>query len=167
MGAKVITAIFESHTQAASAIESLIARGIPETQISLVASEDFDREAFGVETHSKLAEGAAIGAGVGGGLGAVIAGLTLVGAVAGTGGVGILAAGPLVAALAGAGAGAAGGSVLGGLVGMAIPEHEVKHYEDAIAKGAVLLGVEYESGEQKEAAKDVFEQFDAKKISRA
>lgn len=163
---KIITAIFESHPNAAGAIETLAARGIPQSRISLVASDDFDRDSFGVETHSKLAEGAAIGAGVGGAIGAVVAGLTLVGAVA-TGGAGLLIAGPLVAALAGAGAGAAGGSVLGGLVGLAIPEHEVKHYEEAVRNGAVLIGVECINDDERKMTKDIFKQFDAKTVSHA
>jgi hypothetical protein len=166
MSGKIITGIFDSHSHAARAIDTLAAKGFPDSRISLVASENFDQEAFGVETHSKLAEGAAIGAGTGGAIGAVVAGLTLVGAIA-TGGAGLLVAGPLVAALAGAGAGAAGGSVLGGLIGLAIPEHEVKHYEDAIEHGSVLIGVECINDAEKKTARDVFEQFKASKISHA
>tara|TARA_R110000868_G_scaffold411617_1_gene706325 strand:+ start:412848 stop:413345 length:498 start_codon:yes stop_codon:yes gene_type:complete len=163
---KVITAVFESHNNAAGALESLADNGFANSDISLVASEDFQSESFGIETHSKIAEGAAIGAGTGGAIGAVIAGLTAVGAVA-TGGAGLVVAGPLVAALAGAGAGAAGGSVLGGLVGLAIPEHEIKYYEDAIDRGDVLIGVDCSSDESCDRAKDIFEQFNASKISHA
>jgi len=163
---KVITATFESNNNAAGALESLVAHGFDSGGISLIASEEFDHENFGVETHSKLAEGAAIGAGVGGAAVALVAGLTAVGAVA-TGGLGIVAAGPLVAALAGAGAGAAGGSVLGGLVGAAIPEHEIKHYEDAIKKGHVMIGVNCSDSDQRDSARDIFKQFKATKISHA
>lgn len=163
---KVITAVFESNYNAAGALESLVENGFDSGDISLVASEEFDHENFGVETHSKLAEGTAIGATAGGATGAVIAGLTAVGAVA-TGGAGLVVAGPLVAALAGAGAGAAGGSILGGLIGAAIPEHEIKHYEDAIDKGHVLIGVDCENSDQRDTAKDVFRQFQATKISHA
>lgn len=163
---KVITAIFESNNNAAGSLESLVAKGFDSGDISLIASEDFDHETFGVETHSKLAEGAAIGAGTGGAIGAVIAGLTAVGTIA-TGGAGLLVAGPIVAALAGAGAGAAGGSVLGGLIGSGIPEHEVKHYEDAIKKGHVMVGVNCKDSDECDTARDVFEQFDAEKISHA
>lgn len=163
---KVITAIFESHADAARAVEGLAAAGFGHDQISFVASDEFDVDSFGVETHSKLPEGAAVGATTGGAVGAVIAGLTLVGAV-GTGGLGIVVAGPLIAALAGAGAGAAGGSVIGGLIGLAIPEHEVKHYEQALEKGHVLVGVECETADQRKTVKRVFEHCDADKISHA
>tara|TARA_R110000782_G_scaffold13976_5_gene40936 strand:+ start:17720 stop:18217 length:498 start_codon:yes stop_codon:yes gene_type:complete len=162
----VLTAIFETHTEAARAIESLAAAGFGHDEISFVASDEFDVDSFGVETHSKLPEGAAIGAGAGGALGAVVAGLTLIGAV-GSGGLGLIAAGPLVAALAGAGAGAAGGSVVGGLIGLAIPEHEVKHYEEALENGHVLVGVECETSEQRKTVKDIFERCNARKLSHA
>lgn len=163
---KILTAVFESHPNAASALESLVAAGFDSSTISFVASDDFDHDAFGVETHSRVAEGAAIGAGAGGAVGAIVAGLTLVGALA-TGGAGLVVAGPLVAALAGAGAGAAGGSLLGGIVGLAIPEHEVKHYEDAIGRGHVLIGVECENTQERKTARDIFERFNADKISHA
>lgn len=163
---KVITAIFDNHANAARAIDAVTLKGVPDKRISLIASDNFDREAFGVETHSKLAEGTAIGAGIGGGVGALVAGLTLVGAVA-TGGAALLVAGPLVAALAGAGAGAAGGSIIGGLVGLAIPEHEVKHYEEAIEKGAVLVGVECLNSDEEKLVKDIFKRHEASKVSHA
>lgn len=163
---KVVTAVFDTHANAAGALESLGIQGFDASDISLVASEDFNADSFGVQTHSKLPEGTAIGAGLGGATGAIVAGLTSIGAVA-TGGIGLVAAGPLVAALAGAGAGAAGGSVLGGLIGLAIPEHEIKHYEDAVSKGAVLVGVTCANSDQCDLAKDTFEQFNATKVSHA
>lgn len=163
---KVITATFDTNNNAAGALETLVAHGFDSGDISLIASEEFDQESFGVETHSKLAEGAAIGAGVGGASAALVAGMTAVGAVA-SGGIGLVAAGPLVAALAGAGAGAAGGSVLGGLIGAAIPEHEVKHYENAIEKGHVMVGVHCDGSNECDKARDIFKQFKAEKISHA
>lgn len=162
----VITALFEHHRDAAAAIQTLEHRGFSANRISLVASDSFKKEDFGIESHSKLPEGVAIGAASVGAIGALVAGLTAVGAIA-TGGAGLLVAGPLVAALAGAGAGAASGGVIGGLIGMAIPEHEVKHYEDAIEKGSVLVGVECENSDDKDRAKETFEHFKASKIASA
>lgn len=163
--AKVITGLYRNAPDAAAAVRRLEARGVDAQRISIVANESFDRESFVVDTHTKLPEGAAIGAGAGGAIGALVAGLTTVGAIA-SGGAGVLVAGPLVAALAGAGAGAAGGSVIGALVGLAIPEHELKHYEDAIREGSVLVGVECEEGER-DSVRSVFEETKALKISHA
>ncbi len=161
-----ITGLFSSPADASAAVHTLLARGFDASQISVVAGEGVSSDAFAIETHSKLPEGVAIGAGTGGAIGALVAGFTAVGALA-TGGAGLVAVGPVVAALAGAGAGATGGAVVGGGIGLAIPEHEVKHYQEALDKGSVMLGVECDDSDAKDTAKDVFEHFDADKISRA
>lgn len=160
----VITGVFETAAEAARAVGTLESTGVPSRDISLITSERVGRDSFTVDKHSKLAEGAATGAGVGGAVGALVAGLTLVGAVA-TGGLGLLAAGPIVAALAGAGAGAAAGGLVGGLVGLAIPEHEVKFYEDALERGGVVVGVSCENSETEKMVKKVMQENGASKVS--
>jgi hypothetical protein len=162
----VVTGLYDSPKQAAIAVQTLEAQGIASEDISLLTGDRFDRDAFTVETHSKAAEGIGVGAASGGAIGALIAGLTAVGTIA-TGGAGILVAGPLAAALAGAGAGAAAGGVLGGVIGAATPEHEVKHYEDAISRGSVLVGVTCEADEAKEIARRTLKGCGALKVSRA
>lgn len=164
----VVTGLYETPNRAAKAVEALESHGIPSDDISLLIGDNFDRDAFAVKTHSKLAKGVAAGATGGGALGALVGGLTAVGAVA-TGGTGLLVAGPIVAALAGAGTGATAGGVLGGLVGAAIPEHEVKHYEDALNKGSVLIGVtcDDDSDELKDIAKQTLKDTGAIKVSHA
>ena len=161
-----VTGLFNTPTEAAGAVHTLEARGIPEHEISIMAGENFKKEAFAVDSHSKLPEGVAIGAGAGGAVAALAAGLTTVGTVA-TGGAGLLVAGPVVAALAGAGAGAATGGVIGGAIGAAVPEHEIKYYEDAVRKGSVLVGVHCEDEEHKTVAKQTFKDCDAQKVSHA
>jgi|HigsolmetaAR201D_1030396.scaffolds.fasta_scaffold00577_18 hypothetical protein len=162
----VVTGLFDSPRQAAIAVQALEAQGVPGEDISLLTGDRFDRDAFTVEPGSKAAEGFGLGAAGGGALGALVAGLTAVGTIA-TGGAGILIAGPLAAALAGAGAGAATGGVLGGLIGAAMPEHEIKHYEDALEKGSVLVGVTCEADEEQEIAKRTLKGIGAMKVSHA
>ncbi|MGH8178912.1 MAG: hypothetical protein ACREV5_21850 [Steroidobacter sp.] len=165
----VITGLYETPNRAAMAVQALESEGVPSDDISLLIGDNFDRDAFAVRTHSKLAEGVAVGATSGGAIGALIGGLTAVGTVA-SGGAGLLVAGPIVAALAAAGTGATAGGVLGGLVGATIPEHEVKHYEDALSKGSVLVGVTCEgddSGELKDIAKRTLKNTGAIKVSHA
>lgn len=161
---KVITGLFEKPSDASRACYELESAGIVPDAISLIAGENVDRDAFSVEEHSKLAEGVAVGATMGGAVGAIVAGLTAVGAVA-TGGLGLIAAGPIVAALAGAGLGAAAGGSLGALIGAVIPEHEVKYYEDAIERGGVVVGVDYNDDAEKERIRDIFENCDVDKIA--
>lgn len=162
----VVTALYDSPHQAAVAVQALEAQGIAGEDISLLTGDRFDRDAFAVETHTKAAEGVGVGAAGGGALGALIGGLTAVGTIA-TAGAGILVAGPLAAALAGAGAGAAVGGVLGGLIGAATPEHEVKHFEDAIARGSVLVGVSCEADAEKDIARRTLKGCGALKVSHA
>ncbi len=164
--ATVVTGLFNAPVRAREAISALELRGVPDGDISLVAAEHFKAESFGIEHHSKVAEGAAIGAGAGGAIGALIAGLTLVGAI-GSGGLGLVAAGPIIAALAGAGAGAATGGAVGTAIGLAIPEDEVKFYENAFKKGAVLVGVQCENDQTRKLVEDVLKAHKADKISRA
>jgi hypothetical protein len=162
----VVTGLFDTPRQAAIAVQTLEAQGIPSDDISLLTGDRFDRDAFTVATHTKAAEGVGIGAASGGAIGALVAGLTAVGTIA-TGGAGILVAGPIAAALAGAGAGAATGGVIGGLIGAATPEHEIKHYEDAIEKGSVLVGVTCNQDGEEEIAKRTLKGVGALKVSHA
>lgn len=162
----MITGLFDNEVVAAKAINQLETAGFGPDDVSIVASENIDRDAFAISSSSKLPEGAAIGAGTGVAVGALVAGLTAVGAVA-TGGVGLLVAGPIVAAFAGAGAGAAAGGLLGGAIGAAIPEHEIKHVEEAISKGSVLVGVHCDDSDDRERVRKIFKNTGASSVSSA
>jgi len=164
----VITALYETPNRAAQAVQALEAEGVPSEDISLLIGDNFDRDAFAMKTHTKAAQGVAVGATSGAAIGALVGGLTAVGTIA-TGGAGLLVAGPIVAALAGAGTGATAGGVLGGLVGAGVPEHEVKHYEDALNKGSVMIGisVDDDQDELKDVAKRTLKKTGAIKVSHA
>jgi uncharacterized membrane protein len=56
-------------------------------------------------------------------------------------GIGLVAAGPILATLAGLGAGAAAGGLTGALIGLGIPEHEAKFFNEEIERGGILVGV--------------------------
>lgn len=161
-----ITGLFATPRDASAAIHTLEAKGVLPSRMSLIAGKSTKKDAFAIDSHSKLPEGVAIGAGAGGAIGALVAGFTAVGAIA-TGGAGLIAAGPIVSALAGAGAGAAGGGAIGGGIGSGFPEHEVKHVQDALEHGSVMVGVECDDGDQKDVVKDTFKRFDAEKVSTA
>lgn len=124
-----VTALFGSPEKAKGAAERLQRAGFDRTRISLVVADAHK------ERYSQAGEGLATG----GALGAVAGGLVAI-AVATVPG-GILAAGPLAAAL---GAGAAGGGVLGLLVGAGLPKNEARIYEQRIEQGDVIVGVEAE-----------------------
>lgn len=137
---------------------------MPHVDISIIASDEIDSDAFTVEAHPTVSEVATTGAITGGAIGALIAGLTVAGTIS-TGGAGLLVAGPIVAALAGGSMGVAVGASVGALVGLAIPEHELKAYEDALKRGSVLVGVESGDGVVLDRVETIFEHCNATKIS--
>lgn len=146
---RVVTALFTDRDQAERAYRALVDRGYTRDDIDIVMSDETRKRQFsqgttaGRETElgSKAAEGAGIGGAIGGTLGAIGAAIAAVGTSIAIPGLGIVIAGPLAAALAGAGAGAATGGLVGALVGAGIPEERVKHYQQGIEKGGILLGV--------------------------
>jgi hypothetical protein len=76
-----------------------------------------------------------------------------------------IAAGPIMAALSGAAAGATLGGITGALIGMGIPEYEAKRYEGKIKEGNILISVHTDDGEERARAKEIFEQTGADDIS--
>jgi hypothetical protein len=143
---KVVTALFRSREAAQAAVERLVESGLDRADISILMSQETGGREFGFTEATKAPEGAAAGAAVGGVLGAIAAGLAAVGTIA-LPGIGLLAAGPIIAALAGAGAGGAAGTLIGALVGAGMPEHEAKFYSDALEAGGILVAVQA-SGER-------------------
>jgi hypothetical protein len=138
---KTVTAVYQDRDSAGLAIDRLLEAGFSRDDISaLTADASLPGRHLGVETKSKAPEGAAVGAATGGVLGAAAATLVALGAIA-IPGLGLVAAGPVVAALAGAGAGGAAGGIIGAIAGMGVPEHEARMFADEIKSGGVLVGV--------------------------
>lgn len=164
----ITTGLYKSPSAAAEAVRAIEGCGVAMSDINLVASDEFDRHGIKHETHSKAPEGFMVGAAGGGAAGALIAGITAASAIA-TGGasLGLLVAGPVAATLLGGGAGATAGSIVGGMVGAAIPEKELKFYEDAFKAGSVLVGVESEDADTAKRVKTAMEQSGAEKISHS
>lgn len=163
---KQVSAIYKSNTQAMNAVRGLENMGFSDKDISFLVSQnswEADKE-VALKNSTKAAEGTAIGAGIGGVAGAIVGGLTAVGAVAATGGVGLLAVGPLVAALTGAGAAGATGGIIGGLIGMGLPEVEANYVDRELANGSAMIGVSVDS-DRLDQAKEVLNRFDPAKVA--
>src|SRR5918999_4303284 len=130
---RIMTGMFRDRESAERAYGSLTGRGYTKDDVSLLMSEDarrrhFSDDATRTELGTKAAEGAGVGAVVGGGLGAVLAALAAAGTIA-LPGIGLIAMGPLAAALTGAATGGVAGGLLGALVGAGIPEERAREYE--------------------------------------
>jgi hypothetical protein len=151
---RLVTGLFPDRASAEAAYESASTRGYSKDDVNLVMSDDtrtrhFAGENVGGETElgNKAAEGAGIGGAIGGTVGAVIAAVAAVGTSLVLPGLGLVIAGPLAAAAAGGGVGAAGGGLLGALIGWNIPEERVKHYEEGIKKGGILMAMRAKTDE--------------------
>ncbi|MEK6303801.1 MAG: hypothetical protein AABO41_24100 [Acidobacteriota bacterium] len=160
--AKLVTGLFKTRGVAENAVESLIHNGYPREDISLLMSDATRGREFALQMATKAPEGAATGATIGGAVGAIAAGLVVLGIVV-VPGLALVAAGPIVATLAGLGAGAAAGGVAGALIGLGLPEHEAKFYNEAIEKGGILLGV-YAHDDRAGQARKILEASGAEKV---
>lgn len=147
---RIMTGMFRDRDSAERAYNSLTSRGYTKDDVNVLMSDETRKKHFAddpdTDLGSKALEGAAVGAGIGGTLGAILAGVAAVGTLA-IPGVGLIAAGPIAAALAGLGAGAATGGLVGALVGAGIPEERAKLYDQGIKEGGIVMGVEPRSDE--------------------
>lgn len=149
----MLTGLFKDRDSAERAYGSLSERGYEKKDVNLVMSDETRKQHFShddsaqTELGSKAAEGAGIGGAIGGTLGAIAAAIAAVGTSIVVPGLGLVVAGPLAAALAGAGAGGVTGGLLGALIGWGIPEERVKHYEEGIKNGGILMGVKPRSND--------------------
>jgi hypothetical protein len=146
---------------AEQAAEELIKSGFSSEDISILMSDTTRGREFGVTQSTKAPEGAAAGATIGGVLGAVAGGLAALGTLA-IPGLSLVAAGPIVAALTGLGAGAATGGITGAMIGLGIPEHEAKFYDQELKQGGILLGV-YAHKDRVKLAREILEAAGAEK----
>jgi hypothetical protein len=140
VSAHIITAFFESRSDADGAMAQLAASGVSAHEISVLPKHLARRDDIALAPVTKAPEGAVLGAIVGGVVGALVA------AVVGGGslivpGLDLVVAGRAVAALAGAGALGALGMAAGAVVGAMRPEFEAKYLGDALAGGGALIAV--------------------------
>lgn len=146
-----VTGTFSGRDDAERAYSSLTDRGYTQDDVNLLMSDETRKRYFGDDVKSDLGskamEGAGAGGAIGGTLGAIIAALASAGTSFAIPGLGIIIAGPLVAALAGAGAGGLTGGIIGALVRVGIPEDRAKLYDEDIRSGGIVMGVPARSEE--------------------
>lgn len=135
---QTISALFDSRSDAATAIRELEASGIDRDDISIVSNNE---NTYDEEVAKDAGTGAGIGAAIGG-AGGLLAGLGLM-AIPGVGPV--VAAGWLISTAAGAVAGAAAGGLTGGIVGAlteaGVPSEDAEFYAEGVRRGGTLVGV--------------------------
>lgn len=168
----LVTGLFKDRQSAERAYGAMSQRGYGKDDISLAMSDETRKRHFHgdadetTELGSKAGEGAGIGGAVGGALGAIAAAIAAVGSSLVVPGLGLVVAGPIAAALAGAGAGAATGGVIGALIGAGIPEERVKHYEEGIKNGGILMGVRARSADDAYALEEEWKKSSGEHVFR-
>lgn len=163
----MLTAVFRDRHNASHAHLFLIQRGFTASDINVLMSnttrqllQDDPRHNVGSLATEGVATGGAIGTGIGAGLAAIAA----IGTSVVFPGLGLIVAGPLLAAFAGGGAGAVAGGILGGLIGAGIPESNAEAYEEVLKSGGVVIGVTPRNDDERLAIQDRFDELNAENI---
>jgi hypothetical protein len=159
--------IFKSRAQAESSIDTLLAGGFRNDDISVLAPDQETTKQLATEKNTKAPEGAAVGATTGGVIGGTLGLLAGIGMLAIPGVGPFIAAGPIMGALGGLGVGAATGGIVGALVGMGIPEYEAKRYEGRVKNGGILVSVHCDDSDWVKKAEDILKHHGAEDISSA
>lgn len=152
---RMVTGMFSDRDSAERAYEVMASRGYSRDDVNLMMSDETRRRHFAADTGketelgSKALEGAGAGAAIGGTVGGVLAAIAAAATIA-VPGLGLIVAGPIVAALAGAGAGGLTGGLIGALIGAGIPEDRAKLYEAGVKEGGIVMGVQPRSDEDAE-----------------
>jgi hypothetical protein len=170
---RLITGVFRDSTAAEAAFQVAVARGYARDEIHLITSEATRNRYLpnsvlnnvdNRELPSEVAEGVGVGGAIGGALGAIAGALAAVGTSLVIPGLGIVVAGPIVAALAGAGTGGAAGGLIGAMVGFGVPEDHAKVYEDAVKEGHIVISVNARSEEDARFLEKKWKELDGEHI---
>ena len=159
-----VTATFKTRAAAEVAVDRLVAAGFFQEDISLLVTDTARSANFTIKESTKSQEYEATGAEAGGVFGAITA-LLISASVIPTGGMSLVAIGPVAATLAGLGAGGLAGGLIGALVGAGVPEHEAKLMEKDVQGGAILLAVTVDNKDEQKLAERILKDTDATKVA--
>jgi hypothetical protein len=160
--------VYPAYTGLEGAVDALRSFGFRNTDVSFlmmaenVGSSDPGTSEAGNEKASKSPDAITAGASSApGALGWLIG----VGALTIPGIGAFLAAGPVVAAVAGAKGAGADGSLVGGLIGIGIPEHAARRCEAEVRNGRNLLSVQCDNSEWTKRAQEILIRTGAQDVS--
>lgn len=133
--------IFSTVAAADRAITGLQAAGFTADHITVVSSEKSVRAHFKPFEHQDPAgEKTPVAAATGGAIGAILGGTVAVAGIVGTGGLALLAAGPI--ALLAAGTGGVAGSLVGAMMTRGVEKELANFYDQEVASGKILVAAE-------------------------
>lgn len=143
--------VFTNVERAETAVRALLDAGFEKDQITVLCSDESRERHFGsMGQHDDIAESdqpATVKSGIAGGL---LGGLISLAGVAATGGLGIVAVGPVLG-------GGIAGSLIGYFIGHGVEDELARFYDQAVAKGNLLVAVhvddpDAQAGELQKAA---------------
>jgi hypothetical protein len=153
-----IYALFDDPESGFAAYEAVQDSGCSSEHCSAVLHETLIDNSLDPANDRASREGATRGAAIGGIVGAVLGGAA---AIVG----GIVAIGPLAAALVGGGLLAGYGALAGGIAGSDEPEKHLRELEDAVNEGKILLAVQTDDPDMKTKCENVFKQFGGRLVA--
>jgi hypothetical protein len=164
-----VTAIFLSSQDVNQAYDSLIRRGYSPEEITVVMTDEtrsrqFHSQSTETDEHSSTMSDAGRGALIGGATGALVTTLAVIGSNLMLPGLGLVLAGPLVAALTGAAAGSIAGGTIGAIIGSGYSEDEKVYYETSIKEGGIMLSVRPKTETDRELIIDDFRTFNGQRV---
>lgn len=174
MNHNLVSAVFDSHSEAERAITDLRGAGVRDSALSVVHQHDgktTTSDGSGTETDhdgnkSGMVKGLLGGGAVGAALGVVALAIPGVGPLAAAGAI-AGAAVPEGAAI-GAALGAAGGGLSGYLSGHGVDDEDARYYEERIGRGGVFVSVDTgDSGIDSERAREILYRSGGHSASRA
>ena len=160
---KTVVGVFRKRASADSCYNALLDHGFSMADVNVMMSDKTraaeyawnEHEHKGTKAGSLGTEGMGVGGATGLALGATIAAIAAIGTSLVIPGLNLIVAGPLLAALAGGGAGALTGGILGGLIGLGIPEQDAKVYNKALEEGGVVMIVTVRDSEHAKEAERI------------
>ncbi len=167
---KMVTAVFRDRMKAEEAFDYLHGLGYNSNDINVLMSDKtrlaYYPQGMGDQhpAGNKATEGMGIGGAIGTAVGATLAAVAAIGTTLALPGIGLLVAGPIVAALAGGGAGAVTGGLIGGLVGAGMTEQNAQAYDEALRGGGVAMGVVPRSNEDADAIEKQFKKLNGENV---
>jgi hypothetical protein len=163
---KSVLGIVHTRVEAENLVDALRTSGFTDNDISVLFPDKGGSKDFAHDNSTKAPEGATTGGVTGGVIGGTLGLLAGIGAIAIPGVGPLIAAGPIMAALSGAAAGATVLGIAGALIGLGIPEYEAKMYEGKVRDGNILLAVHCDSNDQQKRAEELFKETEASDIHR-
>lgn len=157
MNSNLVSAVFDSHSEADRAVSELRAKGVRDSAISIVAQRDgknMTTDGRGEEDAGDTAGKVAAGAGVGAILGIAALAIPGVGPLVAAGAIAETAIGG--AALTGAAIGGAGGGLASILKKHGVHDDDAGYYEERINSGGTFVSVDTsDAGVDRETASDI------------